>query len=51
MEVVVEDAERLSSVLGDLFDFRRPLLELFVCVPVVVPWMLAVSMPPDVTDV
>ena len=51
VKVVVEDAEGLSSVLGDLFDFRCPLLELFGCVTVVVPWMLAVSMPPDVADV
>ena len=51
VEMVVEDAEGSFCVLGDFFHFGRPFLELWVCVTVVIPWMLAVSMPSDVTDV
>ena len=51
VKMVVEDAEGFFRILRDFSNFGGPFLELLVCVTVVIPGMLAMSMPSDVTDI
>jgi len=50
VEVIVEDSEHLLGVLSYLFDFGNPPLKLRFSVTVVVPGLLAVPMPTNVSN-
>src|SRR5439155_21209898 len=48
VEVVVEETVHGLRLGGDLLDPRHPGLELVLSIAVIVPWILAVAMPPQV---
>ena len=50
VKVIIEDSKSLLCILLDLCYLWNPILQLLLCVTVIVPGMLAVSMPSDVSD-
>jgi len=50
MKVIIEDSKRLLGILLNLSNLRDPFLKLLLRVTVIVPRVLAMAMPSNVSD-